>query len=88
MTIVRKTSKLDRLGFLQASHLLSSHYKEKYGIKKYLEKHVRIKKIIPKEIRPALPYVAAAVPGLGIGSLTMKLLGAKSCFSSYKICYR
>ncbi len=25
----------------------------------------RIKKIIPKEIRPYVPYIAAAIPGMG-----------------------
>ena len=40
----------------------------------------RIKKIIPKEIRPALPFVAAAVPGLGMG---ITGLGAKSALGSF-----
>lgn len=40
----------------------------------------RIKKIIPKEIRPALPFVAAAVPGLGMG---ITGLSAKSALGSF-----
>ena len=40
----------------------------------------RIKKIIPKEIRPALPFVAAAVPGLGMG---LGALGTKSALGSF-----
>ena len=40
----------------------------------------RIKKIIPKEIRPALPYIAAAIPGLGMG---IGALGAKSAMGSF-----
>tara|TARA_R100001440_G_scaffold30098_1_gene48405 strand:+ start:286 stop:1206 length:921 start_codon:yes stop_codon:yes gene_type:complete len=40
----------------------------------------RIKKIIPKEIRPALPFIAAAVPGLGMG---ITGLSAKSALGSF-----
>ena len=34
----------------------------------------RIKKLIPKEVRPFIPYLAAAIPGAGMG---LGALGAK-----------
>ena len=40
----------------------------------------RIKKLIPKEIRPAAPYIAAAIPGLGMG---LGALSAKSALGSF-----
>ena len=40
----------------------------------------RIKKIIPKEIRPALPFIAAAFPGAGMG---LGALGAKGAMGSF-----
>ena len=40
----------------------------------------RIKKIIPKEIRPAIPFIAAAFPGAGMG---LGALGAKSAMGSF-----
>ena len=40
----------------------------------------RIKKLIPKEIRPAAPFIAAAIPGLGMG---LGALGTKSALGSF-----
>ena len=40
----------------------------------------RIKKIIPKEIRPALPFIAAAIPAAGLG---LGALGAQSATGSF-----
>ena len=40
----------------------------------------RIKKLIPKEIRPAAPFIAAAIPGLGMG---LGALSAKSALGSF-----
>ena len=40
----------------------------------------RIKKLIPKEIRPALPFIAAAIPAAGLG---LGALGAKSATGSF-----
>ncbi len=39
----------------------------------------RIKKIIPKEIRPAIPFIAAAFPGAGMG---LGALGAKGAMGN------
>jgi len=35
----------------------------------------RIKKLIPKEVRPFIPYIAAAIPGagMGLGALVLKV---------------
>jgi len=40
----------------------------------------RIKKLIPKEVRPFIPYIAAAIPGAGIG---LGALGAKGAMGSF-----
>ncbi len=39
-----------------------------------------VKKIIPKEIRPALPFIAAAIPAAGLG---LGALGAKTATGSF-----
>ena len=89
LTIVRKNSKLDRLGFLQTSHLLSSILQGKIMPLKKIKRAFRgarkaVKKLIPKEIRPALPFIAAAYlgPGAqGIGALTGKQLAMKAAIA-------
>ena len=51
------------------------------GLRRLFKKARRtIKKLIPKEIRPAVPYIAAAIPGLGMG---LGALGAKSAMGSF-----
>jgi hypothetical protein len=40
----------------------------------------RIKKLIPKEVRPFIPYLAAAIPGAGMG---LGALGAKGAMGSF-----
>ena len=51
------------------------------GLRRLFKKARRtIKKLIPKEIRPFVPYIAAAIPGLGMG---LGALGAKSAMGSF-----
>ena len=51
------------------------------GLRRLFKKARRtIKKLIPKEIRPFVPYIAAAIPGLGMG---LGALGTKSALGSF-----
>ena len=51
------------------------------GLRRLFKKARRtIKKLIPKEIRPFVPYIAAAIPGLGMG---IGALGAQSAMGSF-----
>ena len=40
----------------------------------------RIKKLIPKEVRPFVPYIAAAIPGAGLGLGALGGTGAMGSF--------
>ena len=54
-----------RLAFLHFNNIIKINYGIFFsGIRR------RIKKLIPKEVRPAIPFLAAAVPGMaGLGPI-------------------
>jgi len=45
----------------------------------------RIKKLIPKEVRPFIPYLAAAIPGAGMGLGTYGMLAGIPAAAPYAL---